>query len=145
MSKSDAEWADWARRNRVAFEISPLLEGRGNDRVQVGVGLTLYGALPMDKPAGPERHEAGVALMQELKGFIQEVVSPDPSVARTEWEPPRMAAVLRPENELKPEVSLTLRIFHADAYLKPVTNDEREHLSAATKRLTDKGLKQGRW
>src|SRR5262245_60972971 len=120
MSRSDAEWTDWARKNRVAFEVSQLLEPKGHEKIQVGFGLILYGALP-DKPAGPERQDAAVHLMQEMRELIEATFPAGQAVARTEWEPPRLAAVLRPENELKPEVSLTLRIFHADEYLKAVT------------------------
>jgi hypothetical protein len=54
-------------------------------------------------------------------------------------------AVLRPENDFKPEVGLTWRLFHRDKYLTPVTGADRERLAGLEKRLLAMGLKQGRW
>ena len=36
MSKSAAEWAAWAKQNRVAFEVGPLIELRGEERARDG-------------------------------------------------------------------------------------------------------------
>jgi hypothetical protein len=144
MSKSDAEWAAWAKENKVAFEVGPLVELRGQDRVQVGFTLTLYGALPRDKPAG-ERREAQRLLREELRAFVEAAIVPGESAARTEWADTGMEIVMRPQNELRPEVGVTLRIFHADEYMKSVTAGEREGLSRFEKRLVEKGIRQGHW
>ena len=99
---------------------------------------------PMDKAPGTERRAAGAALRQELLDFIQDTFPAGSEAARVELEPPR-TAVLRPENELKPEVSYTWRIFHKDEYLKAVTAEDRDKLSGVEKRLTERGLKRGHW
>ncbi len=52
MGRSDAEWAEWAREKRVAFEVAPLVEMREGEKLQVGFTLTLYAAVPMELPAG---------------------------------------------------------------------------------------------
>jgi len=143
MSRSNAEWSDWARRRRVSFEIQPLTEMRGNEKLQVGFALSLYAEAPMDKAPGTERRAAAEALKQELLAFVQEAF-PAEENAKSELEPPR-TAVLRPENELKPEISLTWRIFHKDEYLKAVTAEDREGMSGLEKRLTERGLKRGHW
>jgi hypothetical protein len=143
MSRSNAEWTEWARKRRVSFEIQPLTELRGSEKLQVGFALSLYAEAPMDKAPGTERRAAAEALKQELLEFVQDAF-PSSDVARAELEPPR-TAVLRPENELKPEVSFTWRIFHKDEYLKAVTADDRDSLSGLEKRLTERGLKRGHW
>jgi hypothetical protein len=144
MSKSDAEWAAWAKENKVAYEVGPLVELRGQERVQVGFALTLYGALPPDEPAGTRR-EASRRLKDEMRAFLEEAITPGEGAARTEWLPSATEIVMRPENELQPEVGVTLRIFHADEYLKSVTTGEREGLVRFEKRLAEKGLRQGHW
>jgi hypothetical protein len=143
MSRSNAEWSEWARKRRVSFEIQPLTELRGSEKLQVGFALSLYAEAPMDKAPGTERRAAGEALKQELLAFVEEAF-PAAQNAKTELDPPR-TAVLRPENELKPEISLTWRIFHKDEYLKAVTAADREGMSGVEKRLTERGLKRGHW
>jgi hypothetical protein len=139
------DWAAWARENRVAFELTPLVERRGEERVQIGYALNLFAAFPMAKPAGKDRQEDAQRLRGEMQAFLSELAASDASTARTELEPPRTAAVLRPENELRPEIGLTMRIFHADEYLKAVTAAETEGLGRFAKRLVGMGLRQGHW
>ena len=67
MSRTDADWVAWTREHRVAYELAPLLEMRGGDKVQSGFTLSLYAAAPMDKAAGAERQEAGRTLWEELQ------------------------------------------------------------------------------
>jgi hypothetical protein len=143
MSRSDAEWVDWTREHRVAYELSALLEMSGGERVQSGFSLSLYAAAPMEKAAGQERQEAGRQLWEELRSLAEAAVPAGDRSARVELEPPR-TAVLRPENELKPEVVLTWRIFHSGAPT-PVTADERDRLALVEKRLAVLGCKRGRW
>ena len=143
MSRSDAEWVDWTREHRVAYELSPLLEMSGGQRGQSGFSLSLYAAAPMEKAAGQERQEAGRQLWEELRSLAEAAVPPGERSARVELEPPRLA-VLRPENELKPEVVLTWRIFRPGAPA-PVTAEDRDRLSLVEKRLAGLGCKRGRW
>jgi hypothetical protein len=144
MSKSEAEWAAWAKENKVAFQATPLVELRGHERVQVGFNLTLYGAIP-PKPAGDERRDAARKVKEELREFLEQAVANQETVARTEFQPSGMELVMRPENQLRPEVGVTLRIFHADEYMKSVTAEEKEGLSRFEKRLVALGLRQGHW
>jgi hypothetical protein len=143
MSRSDADWVVWTREHRVAYELAPLLEMPGGDRVQAGFTLSLYAAAPMDKAAGAERQEAGRQLWEELKALAEAAVPAAERTARVELDPPR-TAYLRPENELKPEVGLTWRIFRPGEPV-PVTTEDRERLSGLEKRLAALGLKRGRW
>ena len=144
MDRSDADWSKWARERKVAFELAPLLEMRGAEKLQVGFTFSLYAAAPMDEEPGAERRGAGEALKQELLALAEKALATEQGVASTELEPPR-TVVLRPENELKPEVCLSWRIFHKDEYLKPVTVAEREGLTQFEKRLHQLGLKRGHW
>ena len=142
MSRSEADWVAWTREHRVAYELAPLVEMRGSDKLQSGFTLTLYAAAPMDKAAGAERQEAGRKLWDELRALAEAAVPAPERSARVELDPPR-TALLRPENEFKPEVGLTWRIFHAE--LTPVTPEDRERLAGLEKRLAALGLKRGRW
>ena len=144
MGRSDAEWVEWARKQRAAFEVAPLVELRGSEKLQVGFTLTLYAAVPMELPAGDERQQAAVRLREELSQLAEAAVPEAERRARVELEPPH-TALLRPENEFKPEVGLTWRMSHKDEYLKTVTADDRESLARLEKRLVALGLKHGHW
>jgi hypothetical protein len=145
MGRSDAEWAAWAKQHRVAFEVAPLVEAQeGGERVHLGYTLSLYAELPMDKPPGKERQEAGRLLREEMVAFLREAVPPEKREAAAELETPR-AAVLRPENDLRPEIGLTWRLFHKDEYMKPVSDADRQRLGSLEKRLVQMGLKHGHW
>jgi len=142
MTRSDADWAAFAREHRVAYELSALVEAQGGEKLQSGFSLTLYAEAPMDKAAGAERQEAGRKLWEELRDLAEAAVPPGERQARVELDPPR-TAVLRPENEFKPEVSLTWRIFRADR--QPVSADDKDKLAGLEKRFHALGLKRGRW
>jgi hypothetical protein len=144
MGRSDAEWTEWARKHRVAFEVAPLIEVRDDEKLQVGFTLSLYAAVPMELPAGAERQQAGRALWLELRELSEAAVPEGERRGRVELEPPH-TALLRPENEFRPEVGLTWRLFHKDEYLKAVTADDREILARLEKRLVAMGLKHGHW
>lgn len=142
MSRSEADWVTFSREHRVAYELAALVEPHGADKVQSGFTLTLYAAAPMDAPAGEKRQQAGRELWGELQALAQAAFPDAASDARARLEPPRLA-VLRPENELKPEVALSWRLFHADH--SPVAAEDRDRLAAFEKRLQALGAKRGRW
>lgn len=142
--RSEAEWANWAREHRVAFEVAPLVEVKGEAKVQVGFTLSLWAAAPEDQTPGPEQEGAVRKLWEELRDAAEAAVPVVERTAAAELEPPH-AAVLRPENDCKPEVGLTWRLFHRDEYMSPVTGADRDRLAVVEKRLVALGLKQGRW
>jgi hypothetical protein len=143
MSRTDADWVAWTRENRVAYEIAPLLEVQGGERVQSGFSLTFYAAVPMDKAAGQERQEAARVLREELVALAEAAAPPSERASRVQLEPPR-TAVLRPENEFKPEVGLTWQVLHKGE-ARPTSDEDRERIAAFEKRLAALGLKRGRW
>ena len=143
MSRPDADWVAWTREHRVAYELAPLLEMRAGDKVHSGFTLSLYAAAPMDKAAGAERQEAARQLWDELRALAEAAVPPAERTARVELDPPR-TALLRPENEFKPEVGLTWRIFRVGEPT-PATAGDRDQLASLEKRLAVLGLKRGRW
>jgi hypothetical protein len=127
----------------VAFEIAPLVEMRGDERVQPGFALTFYAAAPMEKAAGKERQEAGRELRQELVALAEAAIPAAERKSRVTLEPPR-AAVLRPENEFKPEVGLTWQVYYPGDP-RATSDEDRERIAAFEKRLAALGLKRGRW
>jgi len=144
MTRTEAEWASWAREHRAAFQTVPLIEavGRG-ERVQVGFALTLYVAAPLESAPGPQRMEAVAKLWDELKALAEDVAPEERRVARVQIEQ-AARVVLRPENEFKPEVQLTFNLFPRGGSLAAVTDADREGMSRLEKRLLAFGVKQGR-
>ena len=145
MSELAPDAAAWARDHQACFEVTPLIELAKGQKVQVGVTIALYARLPMEKTAGEERRTDAAGVWRGLKEILETLVPKEGSSARVEIDPPRGAAFFRPENEMKPEIGLTGRLFHGDDYFAEVTADEREKLSVVARRLTELGLKQGHW
>ena len=144
MTRTEAEWASWAREHRAAFQTVPLIEAvRGAERVQVGFSLTLYVAAPMESAAGAERTEAIGKLWDELKRLAEDIAPEEERTARVQIEQ-AARVVLRPENEFKPEVGLTFNLFPRGGSLAAVTPEDRERMTKVEKRLLAFGVKQGR-
>jgi hypothetical protein len=144
MSRTEAEWASWAREHRAAFQTVPLIEAvRGGERVQVGFSLTLYVAAPLESGPGAQRSEAVTKLWDELKLLAEDVAPPEQRTARVQVEQ-AARVVLRPENEFKPEVGLTFHVFPRGGALAAVGEEDRARMAQLEKRLLAFGVKQGR-
>jgi hypothetical protein len=141
----ESDDAAWAREHHACFQVGPLVEMRGENKVQVGFTVDLYAGLPMEKAAGAERRDESSRIWDRLRSILESLVPGEPTGARVEIEPRRLAAYLRPENDMAPEIGLRARVFHADDYFKAVTADERTRLSAVEQRLAAKGLRAGHW
>jgi hypothetical protein len=145
LSEVGADVAAWARAHKACFEVAPLFEMVKGRKAQVGFTVSLYASLPIGKGPGEERRADAGKVWEGLREVLQTLVPKEEGRARIEIEAPRTAAFFRPENEMKPEIALSARVFHGDDYFAEVSPEEREGLSAVTKRLTDMGLKQGHW
>ena len=141
----EPEDAAWARAHRACFQVGPLVEMQGKQKVQVGFTVDLYAALPREQVPGPERIAEAARIWERLRTIVESLAAEEGSTARVEIEPFRVAAYLRPENELKPEIGLRARVFHGDAYFKAVTDDERKRLSAVARQLEATGLRADHW
>ena len=58
MGRSDVEWAEWARAHSVSYEIAPLVEVQGGEKLQVGFTLSLYAEAPTELAPGAEDGQA---------------------------------------------------------------------------------------
>jgi len=134
----------WTRAHQACFEIAPLIEMRGAQKIQVGFTIDLYARLPTEKAAGPEREEETRRVQERLRTLASSL-APATGNVRVEIDPPRAAAFLRPENEMAPEISVRARVFHGDDYFAAVTEDERTRVSAVDHKLVALGLRQGHW
>lgn len=141
---ADQDTADWARTHQACFEAEPIIEMKGSQKVQEGFVLSLYARLPMDIPPGEERRKAGAALWERLRGILDQALEGQSGEVQLEVDRPRTAAVLRPENEMQPEVALRARIRHKEAF-QPVTADERARMAAFEKKISALGLRAGHW
>ena len=142
---SEIDIATWARTHKACFEMSPLTEMRGSERIQVGYNVDFYALLPMDKAPGEERRDAGAQIWQQLKTILETATRDGSKQARMEIESQRVGAIMRQQNDLQPEINLRARVFHADEYFAAVTPEERDRLPVFEKKLMAIGLKPGRW
>ena len=143
MTRTEAEWATWAREHRVAFQTVALVESVKGERVQVGFSLTLYVAAPMESAPGAQRMEAVGKLWDELKLLAEDIAPEEQRTARVQIEQ-AARVVLRPENEFKPEVGLTFNLFPRGGGMAAVTAEDRERMNRVEKRLLAFGVKQNR-
>ncbi|HEY6548318.1 MAG TPA: hypothetical protein VI589_10445 [Vicinamibacteria bacterium] len=140
----DNDVAAWAKAHQACFEAEPIIEMKGSEKIAAGFTLSLYARLPMDVPVGEERRKAGAALWEQLRAILDRALEGEGVQARVEVEPPRTAAVLRPENEMQPEIALRARVRHSEAF-EPVTADERQRIAAFEKKISAMGLRAGHW
>jgi hypothetical protein len=137
--------AAWARANRACFQIGPLVEMRGKEKMQVGFTVDLYAALPMDKTAGAERIAESKRIWEHLRTIVESLRTADGGTGRVEIDLQRVAAYMRPENDKEPEINLRARVFHGDEYFKAPTGEERKRMAAAEGRLKEMGLRADHW
>ncbi len=142
---TESDDAAWARAHRACFQVAPLVEMREKQKIQVGFTVDLYAGLPMDKTPGTERTEESRSIWERLRAIVESLTPAEGSGVRVEIEPWRTAAYIRPENEMKPEVGLRARVFHGGDYFTATTVDERTRLSAAERKLVERGLRAGHW
>jgi len=142
---AENDFEAWARTRQACFELTPLTEMRGSERLQVGYNVDLYALLPMDTDRGEERGKAFLEIWTKLKSVLETATREMVDGARTEVEPMRLAAVMRQENKLQPEVNLRARVFHGDNYLSSVTNDDRNRVPVLEERIRTLGLRHQKW
>jgi hypothetical protein len=143
MSRSETEWAAWARENRACFQNAPLIEVVKGERLQVGFSLTVYVAAPMGTAPGTPRTEAIAKRWDELKELTEDIAPSEKRTARVQLEQ-SARVVLRPENEFKPEVGLTFHLFPRGGAMAAVTDEDRDRMAQVEKRLVALGVKPGR-
>ncbi len=142
---TESDDAAWARAHRACFQVGPLVEMRGKERLQVGFTVDLYAGPPHGQGARGRAKRRSFPPLGAPANDRRVLVPPEGGVARVEIEPRRAAGFLRPENEMEPEIGLRARVFHGDEYFKAVTGDERTRLSAVERNLTSMGLRPGHW
>ncbi len=143
MTRTEAEWAGWSREHRACFQAAAIIEDVRGERVQVGFSVTVYVAAPLESKAGPQREQAVAKLWDELMLLGNDVAPPEQRTARVQVEQ-SARVVLRPENEFKPEVSLTFHLFPRGLSMAAVTQADRDRMAQLEKRLHAFGVKQGR-
>jgi hypothetical protein len=142
MTRTEAEWASWAREHRACYQVAPIVEYVRGNNVQVGFSVTVYVAAPLESKAGPQREQAVARLWDELKLLAQDVAPEEQRTARVQVEQ-SARVVLRPENEFKPEVHLTFHLFPRGLSMEAVTQADRDRMAQLEKRLQAFGVKQG--
>lgn len=132
----------WAKENKAAWEVEPLFETRGAQRVQVGYELDLYARLPAGLPTAERAFGALWDRLREIAESLLPLVGPR---ARMELDPYDAAGRLRPETGFAPEVLLQARLFHAADGFAPADDQDRDRMRALEQRLTELGLRSRSW
>ena len=74
MALDPVEIREWARANKAAWELLPLVEMNGHVRVQVGFHLELYARIPGSLP--PATREAAMpALWDRLREIVEDLAT----------------------------------------------------------------------
>ena len=145
MAIDPAECRTWAQQARAAWEVTPLLEQRKDERIQVGFELSLFARMPTDVPPGPERQAAVERLWDRLREIAESLLPLAGADGRLEVDPFEAAARLRPETQFAPEILLSARLFHGADLLVPIEEGDRERLKPLEDRLHELGLKARSW
>jgi hypothetical protein len=135
----------WAEENRVAWELSPFVQKRGDELIQVGYTLTLYARVPTEIPPSKERREAVLATWDRLREVADALVAREPEGTDIEVDAYDAEERFRRENGFRPEVTLYARIVREKDYFEPVKVGDREKLKPIEDRLRELGLKRGHW
>jgi hypothetical protein len=141
----DAQCRTWAQQNKVAWEVTPLIEMERGAQVQVGFELSLFARVPTSLPPGEDRQAAVEALWDRMQTIAESLVLLMGADARLEVDPYEAAARLRPETQFAPEILLSARLFHGPDLLAPVRPGDRERLKPLEDRLHELGLKPRSW
>ena len=145
MAIDPAECRTWAQQARAAWEVTPLLEQRKGERIQVGFELNLFARMPTEIPPGPERQAAVERLWDRLREIAESLLPLAGVDGRIDVDPFEAAARLRPETQFAPEILLSARLFHGADLLVPVDEGDREQLKPLEDRLHELGLKARNW
>lgn len=135
----------WAKENRAAWELSPLVEMHKGRAVQVGFRLHLYARVPTEIPPSPERRAAVIATWDRLREIADALVTLEPEGTDIEVGPYDAEERYRRENGFRPEVRLETRIVHEEDYFQAVDADDQKRLRPLEQRLKELGLRRGHW
>jgi hypothetical protein len=140
-----AECRTWAQQNKVAWEVTPLIEMERGAQVQVGFELGLFARVPTQLPPGEGRQAAVEGIWDRMREIAESLVPVAGTDARVEVDPFEAAARLRPETQFAPEILLSARLFHGSNLLAPAQPGDRERLKPLEDRLHELGLKPRSW
>jgi len=145
MAVDPAETQAWARDNKAAWEVAPLVEMHKGERLQVGFELEMYARIPVAIPPSAEREKVVEALWDRLREIAESLLPIVGDNSRIEVEPFEAAGRLRPETNFAQEVLLQARLFHAADYFAPVGDGDRERVKPLEAQLIAIGLRQRSW
>jgi hypothetical protein len=131
----------WVRRHQVCWEVGPYFEVHRDQKMQLGLSLTLLARPPTGGSLDPGREEcAGV--FEKLEEIVRRTIPPE---TRIHVEPYDAAFHLRPQTGWEPEVELTVEVLHREGTFEPIDESERGGLALIRKRLSELGLQEGTW
>ena len=142
---TEAEWQEWSRVHKACWEVQPLVELHGGQKLQVGFEIQLFVQFPPEVKGPEERRQAFPEIHARLAELCQLVFPSEAGEGRFEVERPEPLAKLRPETQFAAELQRVVRAFHKQEYFQGVAADARQRLQPLEERLKAFGLKPGSW
>jgi len=136
--------ADWVREHRVTWEIAPLRELVDRRPATVGFELRLFGRHQPDARVSPGCADC-LALHQRLRAIAAAAFPREDRSSRFVIEPFDGSFHLRPESDWADEVQLTVRIVHAEGYLRPLDDCEKRCADETQAALRRMGVQPRTW
>jgi len=141
---AEAALSEWVREHRVTWEIGALQELVDHHPAAVGFELRLFGRHRTHAQVNPGCPEC-LALHQRLRAIAAAAFPREERPTRYEVEPFDSAFHLRPESDWAAEVQLTVRIVHADGYLRPLDECEKRCADEIQSALRRMGVQPRTW
>jgi len=122
----------FVRDNQVKWEVRPIVEIVGGEKVSVGYELEIS--------AASNGIAASPALFRDLTAVAQSVLPRELDATRVEVLPFDHSVRLDPHDRLRPRVLLKLRIIHATGYFQAATSDQTKCLREVEQALRSLGV-----
>jgi hypothetical protein len=131
------------REHQVCWEVAPINEMRGHDRIQVGYELRLF-ARHAARNTSPGSMAART-LHEKMSAVAAFVAPSECRPSRCEIAPFDASFHMRPESQWQPEVQLTVRIIHEEGYLRAIDACETRCAREIAARLHGLGAQEKAW
>jgi hypothetical protein len=144
-SKSSEDLKELVRRYRICYEVWPDYEMVESQKRQIGLALELSGTHEpdiVDPEAGCIHCRKIFVAMREI---AEAILPPEGRPSRYEMDPYDQSIHHSHARGDRPDVSLTVRIFHREDFHKPLDDCQERCLSEMLQNLKNLGASEIRW
>ena len=144
-SRTSEDPKELVRRYRICYEVWPECEMVGGVKRQIGLVLELSGT----HEPGIENPEAGCIhcrkMFVAMRKIGEAILPPEGRPSRYEMDPYDQSIHYSHARGDRPDVSLTIRIFHREDFEKPLDACQERCLSEMLRHLQELGAGEIRW